>query len=247
MQLTTVINRLGRNDSRVISRDSFLVGMSLYIFIISIVMRFLLPWANDLVQETDTFNFVLADYYPLIIGYLLYAGSLLAGMVIGFVVLDERDDETLKALMVTPITLGQYMFYRVLVPGVIGLAFVLCMFLIVNTAVPPIGLMILLAIVNGMTASWIMLILANFAQNKVQGFTVVKMLGSIGMVLFAAWFLETPFEYLVGFFPTYWFLKSYWLMLESDPGWITFMLIGIVYNTAVIWLLVKRFEKVAYQ
>jgi len=210
-------------------------------------MRYAIPWINDLIVDTPAFTFNLADYYPVLIGYMLYVGALLAGMIIGFIVLDERDDNTLKALMVTPMSLRQYMWYRLLVPAVIGFVFVLAMFLLINLEVPALWQMILLAIVNGMTASWIMLIFAIFAQNKVQGFAVQKVLGTVGLILFGSWFFAAPLEYLTGIFPTYWFLKSYWLMLESDPGWMTFMVIGIVYNAAIIWFLLKRFEKVAYQ
>lgn len=247
MQLTTVMTHLGRNDRRLISRDSFLLGMSLYIFVMAGIMRYAIPWINDLIADTPAFTFNLADYYPVLIGYMLYVGALLAGMIIGFIVLDERDDNTLKALMVTPMSLRQYMWYRLLVPAVIGFVFVLAMFLLINLEVPALWQMILLAIVNGMTASWIMLIFAIFAQNKVQGFAVQKVLGTVGLILFGSWFFAAPLEYLTGIFPTYWFLKSYWLMLESDPGWMTFMVIGIVYNAAIIWFLLKRFEKVAYQ
>jgi len=246
MQLSTVMNRLSRNDSRIISRDSFLIAMTLYIFVFAVIGRYAFPWFNDLVADIDALTFVLSDYYPLLMGYTLYVGALLAGMIIGFIVLDERDDDTLTALMVTPVTLRQYMIYRVVVPAVIGFGFTLVMFLIINIALPTLWQMILLAAVNSLTGSWVMLVFANFAQNKVQGFVVQKVLGTVGLVLFLAWFIAPPLEYLVGIFPAYWFLKSYWLMLESDPGWITFMLIGLVYNAGVIWYLVKRFEKVVY-
>jgi fluoroquinolone transport system permease protein len=42
------------------------------------------------------------------------------GAIIGFLVLDQRDDHTITALQVTPLTLSGYLGYRVAVPTLLG-------------------------------------------------------------------------------------------------------------------------------
>jgi fluoroquinolone transport system permease protein len=44
--------------------------------------------------------------------FLVVVMPALVGMVIGFLLLDQRDDQTLAALQVTPLTLNGYLIYR---------------------------------------------------------------------------------------------------------------------------------------
>ena len=58
-------------------------------------------------------GFDIVPYFPLVMGgYLMTAPGML-GMVIGFLLLDERDARTLSALCVTPLSMRQYPAYRI--------------------------------------------------------------------------------------------------------------------------------------
>jgi fluoroquinolone transport system permease protein len=52
-------------------------------------------------------------------GYLLTAPGMV-GMVIGFLLLDERDARTLTALRTTPLSMRRYLGYRVALPLLLG-------------------------------------------------------------------------------------------------------------------------------
>jgi fluoroquinolone transport system permease protein len=248
MQLTRVLNTLGRTDVRLIGRDTFLTGLFGYIIVISIFLRFALPWLADAVAANPEMAVHVPDYYPLIIGYMvIYLGNLIGGMVIGFVVLDERDNNTIKAMLVTPLPLSAYMLYRVIGPAVVSFAIIMIELLIINVALVPVGQLAVLAAGASLTAPLIMLFFATFAQNKVQGFALNKIVGIAGLTILAAWFVQEPLQYLLGLFPAYWFVKAYWVAHAGGSDWPLLLLIGVVYTVTLLFLMLRRFRSVAYQ
>ncbi|MEL6271373.1 MAG: hypothetical protein AAFR22_16315, partial [Chloroflexota bacterium] len=123
MQFTQVVAKVGRNDARIIGRDTFLIMLFGYALFAIILIRFAVPpLANTLMKEMD---FDLSVYYPLIVsGLVLHqVAAVLSGTVMGFILIDERDTGTLTAMLVTPVPPGKYILYRVMIPTVIGFVF----------------------------------------------------------------------------------------------------------------------------
>ena len=55
MQMTEIIRKVGPVDVKVIRRDSFLLFMFAFAVIIAVVLRNLLPWANDALAANGIF------------------------------------------------------------------------------------------------------------------------------------------------------------------------------------------------
>src|SRR5690606_35509740 len=133
MQFTKVVQNLSRNDAKLIGRDSFLVMILAYVIGLSIFLRFAMPWLDSYLIENTDFGIQLRDYYPVAVAFAsVFLGAVMAGMVFGFVLLDEKDDNTLKAMLVTPMPMSQYSAYRVLVPAVLSFIIVLAEVYIMN-------------------------------------------------------------------------------------------------------------------
>jgi fluoroquinolone transport system permease protein len=247
MQLSKALTNLSRNDARVISRDSFLITMVVYIVGMAVVLRFALPWLNDLL--IDSGSFALEPFYPMAIAFIaVFNGALIGGTMIGFVLLDEREDHTIKAMLVTPLPLPVYVGYRVLLPMVIGFVLVLAQLLLLNPlAALPVWQIAGVALGAGMTAPIAALFFASFADNKVQGFALMKFTGIGGFLIGGAWFVEEPLQWLFGLFPPYWISKAYWMALEARPLWWAALLAGIVLQGVLIAWLIRRFQQVAYK
>lgn len=248
MQLSHRLTTLGRNDVRLIGRDSFLSGLLMYVLVTAVFMRFALPWLHDAVAANPDFTFKVSDFYPLIVGYIvLFLGAAMAGMMIGFVLLDERDDNTIKALLVTPMPIRHYLAYRLGVPMLLATGIIIFEILVMNQALVPLWQIILLALAASLIAPCITLILATFAENKVQGFAMLKMISSSGLIILAAWFVPEPFQFLFGIFPPYWIVKAYWLAFAGNDAWWICLLIGVIMLIGTLFWLSRRFEKVAYR
>ena len=125
------------------------------------------------------FGFHLDAYFPLLMSFLPLVAAGMTGTVVGFLLLDQRDDHTMTALLVTPLSLGDYLRYRVGVLMVVSAVF--------GAAITPLAglsettpLQIGVAAVTAAPLAPIYaLFLGTFAANKVQGFALAKVVGVV--------------------------------------------------------------------
>lgn len=253
MQMTQLIRAIGPVDAKSIRRDSFLIFMFGFVVVIAIVLRWGMPWLNNYlidagVLPSATIPQSLADYYPLLVAFMcIFQGSLIVGAIFGFMLLDEKDDNTLLAMMVTPVPLWQYVLYRVGLPAIFAFAIVIMMVLFVGQALIPIWQLVLIAIGAAVTAPIGSLFYGTFAANKVQGFAIAKFVGVAGWIILGAWFVSEPWQWLFGLFPPYWISKAYWMILEGRSLWWAVLLVGIVYQAIAIWFLARLFSQRTYR
>jgi fluoroquinolone transport system permease protein len=69
----------------------------------------------------NRFGFNLADYHVLIVSLVVMIAPSIAGTIIGFLLLDQRDDQTLAALQVTPLTASGFLAYRLALPTALSI------------------------------------------------------------------------------------------------------------------------------
>ncbi len=252
MHMTQLVHKLGRNDVRLIRRDSFLIFMLAFVVIIAVMLRYGMPWLNNYlaangVMPGDNIAISLADVYPMLVAYMaLYTGALLVGSIFGFVLLEEKDDNTIKAMLVTPVPLQQYVLYRVGIPAILASGIILAMMLFINQALVPLRQLLILSAGAALTAPIISLYYATFAENKVQGFAMSKFAGIAGWTIVLGWFTPEPWQWLLGIFPPFWISKAYWMALAGNGWWWGVWIAGIVLQAGLIYLLMQRFNRVAY-
>ena len=95
-------------------------------------------------------------------------------------------------------------------------------------------------------APMLALFYAAAAQNKVQGFAVMKASGIISVPPMIAYFIEGAWQWLVGLAPTYWPVKVYWLLEAGDAlGWLA-LAVGLAYQGLLIALLLRWYQRVMH-
>lgn len=105
---------LSCNDLKNILREPMLIFLLFSPVILSIVLRLMIPFFTKVfIAYID-----LKAYYPLISGFVILLIPMLMGMLAGFMLLDERDDNIFMTLIVTPLTKKGYMIYRILLPTI---------------------------------------------------------------------------------------------------------------------------------
>ena len=180
MQMTQLAGKLARNDAKLVWRDRFLVFMFFFVLYIAIALRFGLPWLNTYLAEngllpSETIPQSLADFYPLLVAFMaIFQGALISGTIFGFALLDEKEDNTIKAMLVTPMPFSHYLLFRIAVPTILAAFIVVAMVLFINQALLPLWQLILISAGGALTAPIISLFFATFAENKVQGFALSK-------------------------------------------------------------------------
>ena len=114
-----MFTRLAPLDARSIGRDGLMRILPAVPLLVVLPVRFVLPVL--LARLGDVFGMPLDAYYPGIASAaLLLISPSLYGLLVGFLLLDQRDENTLTALRVTPLPVRSYLLYRLAAPTALG-------------------------------------------------------------------------------------------------------------------------------
>jgi fluoroquinolone transport system permease protein len=244
MNVIRILNALGPVDLKNIRRDSLLAWLLVLPIILAFGFRIAVPPLTLWAQER--FAIDVTPYYPLLLSTFILLAPGMAGLVTGFLLLDERDDRTLTALLVTPMPLNSYLFYRISFPIVLGFVTTLIGYPLIGLVpIAPIDLVIV-ALLGASSGPLVALFLAAFAENKVAGLTMVKMLNGITLLPLVAYFVQSNLQLLAGVIPTYWPLKIFWLAAAGQSYW-GYVVAGFVVNGLALWLFMRRFNTILHQ
>ncbi len=241
MNAIQMLRALGPIDVRGVRRDSLLSWMILLPVIGALVLRWGLPFLNE--RMIDRYAFDMTPYYPALLGYFFVIMTpVIFGTLVGFLLLDEKDDQTLVALQVTPLSLPRYFAYRIIIPALLAFVMLFVIFPLSGLSALSLVHIALIGIVAAPLAPLFALYLAAFAQNKVQGFALVKLSGIVLMLPVIAFFVQSPWKPAFGIIPTYWMVNVYWMLEAGQSGvWID-ALIALIYQLIGIGVLVRRFD-----
>jgi fluoroquinolone transport system permease protein len=242
MRLARAVVGLGPIDAKSVGRDPMLRWLILLPVFIALLMRWGVPAVT--VRLREQFAFQLEPYYALIVSFVALIVPMLAGIVIGFLLLDQQDDGTLAALRVTPISLGGFLVYRISAPMAVSVAMTL-------VAVPLTGLVemhplavLVVALCASPIAPIYALLLGAFARNKVQGFALMKAAGVLTWPPVIGYFLPLPWQWVVGIVPHYWPTKLFWMLEAGENGYLPYLVVGLIYQAVLIRLLLVRFDRI---
>ena len=229
-----------RADARLLWRDPLLSWVLLIPLGMALLLRVLIPKIGEALAAANGFD--LAPYHPLIMGGYLMTAPGIVGMVIGFLLLDERDERTLMALRVTPLSMRGYLAYRVALPLVAGTLATLVGYPLVGISPLPLTSLVFLTLVAGLWAPLLALLLATAAPNKVAGFAVMKTLNSVNLLPIASFFLPTPVQWVAGILPPYWPMRALWSAAAGE-AFGAYLIIGALAGVIGIAAAAALFER----
>jgi fluoroquinolone transport system permease protein len=246
MNLNMVFRSLGPIDIRSVRRDSLTSWMIFLPIMLALVLRWGVPPLTTRLMEQ--YNFDLVPYYPLLLAYFFVGMCpMVFGALIGFLLLDEKDDRTLTALQVTPLPLSGYILYRVTIPILLTFGLMFVLFPLANLTPFDLRTVLLSAIAAAPMAPMLALLFGSVAQNKVQGFALMKLTGFIFIAPVVAYFAPAGWELAFGIVPTYWPMKVYWLLYAGETNVWLYFVVAVVYQLLVAAFFAKRFYKILHQ
>lgn len=244
MNLIQLYRALGPIDFKNVRRDSMLVWLPLLPPLVALLARWGIPALTSWLWVQVGFDFT--PYQPLLMSFFMPFPAGFVGVITGFLLLDERDDQTLTALMVTPLPLTGYLAYRLSAPLLASTLLALLTYPLVGLLSLPWWTLLLIALLSGFAAPLLALVLASLAENKVAGLALQKLIGSLLFLPVVAYFLPEPWQWLAGIFPTYWPMKLFWLAAAGQP-YLLPLLIGLLLNIAYLLGFLRLFKKVMHR
>ena len=240
---TAAARSLAAIDAHNVARDSMLRWIAVCTPAFGLLFRFAAPPVADALRRQFNWDFVA--YYPLVMSFLPLIAAGMIGAVVGFLLLDQRDDQTLTALLVTPLRLGDFLRYRLGGPMLLSVV-------VGAITVPLAGLTAttpLQAVVSAVTAAPLApiyaLFLGTIAANKVQGFALAKAAGVVMVPCIVSYFVTGPWQNAFGLVPHYWPLKVFWLFdAGATRAALAHALIGLAWQSVLLMVLVRRFSQV---
>ncbi len=225
-----------------IRRDVILIMAMSAPLLLAFVLRTGLPFSAALLQEQ--FNFELAPHYPFIAGLLILFSPMMIGMLVGFLLLDEKDEQILIYLSVTPLMQRGYIAYRLAVPLLPGVLLSYVMLFLLSDLVEFQPLAVLpVVLVASLGAPLIALLLGTVAGNKVEGLALSKIIAIVLWAPFAGYLLASPWRMIAGIVPHYWIPQAYLAGLAGDSTayWL-YLGAGLFTHLGYLFLLLKRFR-----
>ncbi len=200
--------------------------MLVYPIIFGLLGRYFLPW----ISEKYGFNFV--PFNDLILVILVLFVPIAYGALIGFSILEDRDDNVLTNIKVTPLSLHQFLSFRLI--AVYLLCVVATIFVMWFSKVGALSMkdIIPISLLASLEAPISGLLINSFAKNKIEGFAVMKVGGSIMIFPIVALFFKGARELFFSFAPGFWSAKAISSIIRGGNLYLSYnqyYFIGLLY------------------
>ena len=233
-------NQVIYTDLRKVAAEPFFWFILVAPLLIGWGLHYLLPYLADRFQDIN-----LAYYFPVIVALIILTPPLYYGVVLGLLVLEEKDENVLLAVSVTPIRLRNYLFTRIAVYTLVSLPLIVIVHELIGAIAVELWQLILVATVASLNTPLVVLLLAAFCKNQLEGFVIGKGMSPVILLPLAMYFVPGYLHLPCGVLPTYWPIIAYYTAIDA-AGSTAFFLIAIVMavivqSVAIAWLY-RRFE-----
>ncbi|QMS84751.1 ABC transporter permease [Candidatus Xianfuyuplasma coldseepsis] len=233
-----------KNEIKGIIRDPMYAFFSVYPFIFGGLGYLLVNYIKDNSDNPAWGNMVAM--------LLVIMTSYVFGAVTGFTLLDDKDDKVLMSLKITPISTKMYVFVKILIGYIFGfIATLIIVFATGFLSDAGLGMILLISVIASLQAPFLALVVNSFAQNKVEGFVIMKATGMTLILPAVAFFLTDWKEFFLIIAPGFWPARM--IMMELMPTdlygieynlpILLYFVIGIAYNLLVTFGLFKLYTK----
>ncbi len=228
-------------DVRKVMAEPFFWLILMAPLLMGYLLRIYLP------QLADQFSsFDLVDYYPLVVALFILTPPLYYGVILALLVLEEKDEGVLLAVAVTPTRLSQFLFARVLVYTLVSLPLIVVVHELLGVVEISLSRLFLIAVAAALNAPMVVMLLAAFCRNQLEGFVMGKGMGFFVLAPLAMFFVPDYWHLLCGVLPTYWPIIAYYTAAAEGGSAAFFyfaILMSLLVQPLVCLLLYRRFAR----
>ena len=177
----------------------------------------------------------------------------LFGAMSGFSLLDDRDDQVLESIQISPVPVQWYIWFKICFAYI--LAIFAGVFMIWATEAIDLGVadILLVTSLSALQVPIIAFIINAYAKNKVEGFVTMKGTGFLIIFPAAAFFFLDAKEWLFSFAPAHWVAKAVQYsmlepmidagLVEMNLGFYQYLGIGFAWNLLLVAGAYKLFKR----
>ena len=230
------------NQTKRVGRDNLLLILSVYPLMLAVVGKYLIPFLRGVFLE----NLDLSEHYPAILVFFILANPYIYGSLAAFTLLDEREENVLQAIRVTPLKLSNYLGAKVLFFVIVSIATGVLITWYINLVTIGLGESVMINSLMALSAPLSMLMINSFAKNRVEGFALVKGTGFMILLPALAFYVPERYSLLAGVIPGYWPAMAINKLSNPSfglmPYW-GYLLVGLLYILLLIMILYHRFSR----
>lgn len=215
-----------KSETKKWSRDSMMRFMLVYPIITVLLGRYLLPWLSK------NYGFDFTPFTDLILVILILIIPIAYGALIGFSILEDRDDNVFTNIRVTPLSIHQFLAFRLVAVYLICVIAIIFVFLFSNVGDFSIGDIVAISFLASLEAPISGLLINCLAKNKIEGFAIMKAGGSIIILPIIALFFNGAKELFFSFAPGFWSAKLISSVVRGGGLYLTYSqyyIVGLVY------------------
>ncbi|AJQ95769.1 hypothetical protein [Gynuella sunshinyii] len=235
-----VITQIFKTDAKRIISDSFMVFMYIAPWVTALIVK--AAWVYSGQHYPDI---ALQQYAWITTLAIALLTPMNMGIVLGFQLLEEKEQGVFRAIAVTPLNNDRYLYYRFVITAIIAIVMTYFVHQLLGlVSINAISLLLLVCV-----AAWQIplqaLMIAGIARNTLEGFAMMKSTGFMLLVpmLVLYFFAASKLSWIAGIFPFFWVIKAYqYGLAEQTAPFMACLVTGLVYSWVICWVLLKRYR-----
>lgn len=224
------------NDAKQIMRDPVMIALMLAPLLLILAFKAFEIWLFPYMAQS--FNIYMDAYSAYILSFIILMSAGMLGIVVGFVMLDDKDANTLKLMEITPLGRSGYLFNRLALAVSFSVMYCFIVLLVFKQHELPIYAQLMLLLLSSIYTAIIGLLIFYGSDDKVKGLTFAKGLNILSLFAFADLFALKWLTILAWFFPPYWLT-----MLIKSPNSISIHALAVLVHMFWLSVLIFKFKK----
>ena len=225
-----------KTDFKRLLREPVMALLFMVPLIIPVIFRILLNYGVPLLQRFVIFN--LTPYYIYLMSFVLIIVPSLLGIVMGFMLLDDKDGHIAELMSITPLGINRYIAIRLGFVSLFTFTYMFFSYYVFQIVPIPFTTLFYLAILLSIHGALIGLMLFLLADDKVKGMTYAKGLTIVIVFAFADLLKLDWVRGVAMMFPPYWITH-----IIMDPGEITALAAGAASHLFWLFILILVFKR----
>lgn len=226
-----------KNDLKLIFRDPAMAVIFIIPIILVLFCRFAIPvFANYLPA--------ISEYYWLIVAALTSISASTPSFLVGFILLDERDENIHTMIKILPLAPNFILKCRILF--MVISSYIFSFFILMFNGIFSVSVFynLFISLLFSLIPPILTFSIVTIAKNKIEAATLYKGLSMVLFLPVAAFFIQTEWRFAFGILPFYWTFNAFQFIDDIYKFLMNFFT-GLIVHFVFITIFYRLFKKKA--